>query len=327
MRRVSIITPCYNGETYIGRTIDSVQAQTFTNWEHVIVDDGSTDGSAAIVETYVATDSRLRLIRQPNGGVSKARNNGFAACSPQSDYRLFLDADDCLEREMLAVMVNHLDAHPQVGLAYCGCVYIDTDDRVTGKKNVVRYVRCGLFGTRKLAADCPETPFESVCVSAGLVPSVAVLRRSVYELTPRWDEMFGQPAEDRDLFMHMALRGTIHYVPREMVRKRQHDSQSTADIMKLRAQDERLNRKWNSMRGLIDDDREKVEQGRRLREGRLPANAYAEWGNDHLHAGNLVKGVKCYLRYVQRLLLIYAPRVQLAASQDRKINSGGSDDG
>ena len=194
---------------------------------------------------------------------------------------------------------------------------------------MVRYVRCGLFGTRKLAADCPETPFESVCVSAGLVPSVAVLRRSVYELTPGWDEMLAQPAEDRDLFMHMALRGKIHYVPREMVRKRQHDSQSTAtlDINKHRAQDERLNRKWSSMRGLTDDDRAKVEQGRRLRDRRVAANVYAKWGNDHLHAGNLVEGVKCYLRCVQRLLLIHAPRVQLAARQDQKNNSGGSADG
>ena len=302
--RVSIIIPCYNGEAYIGRTIDSVRAQAFTDWEHVVVDDGSTDNSAAVIETYVACDPRLRLIRQPNGGVAKARNNSFAACSAESDYLLFLDADDCLEPEMLAVMVSYLDAHPDVGLAYCRCLFIDSDDSVTGKKEVIRYApdSSGVFSVREIPPDCPETPFVSVFVYAVIVPSVAVLRRSVYELTPGWDETLGQPAEDTDLFLHMALRSRVHYVPQELVRKRQHGMQSTRDRKKIRAQGKKLYRKWNSMSGLSEDHKALVEEARRFREGRILPSLNLKWGGDHLRAGNLVEGLKCYMRFVKQLL-------------------------
>ena len=160
MARVSIITACYNAEKYIGRTIESVWAQTFTDWEHVVVDDGSTDNSTAVVETYVPREPRLRLLRQPNGGPSNAHNNGFAASSAESDYLLFLNADDCLEPEMLAVMASYLDARPEVGLAYCGCLYIDSDDHVLGKKEMIRYApgNSGVFEVGELPAHC-RRPF------------------------------------------------------------------------------------------------------------------------------------------------------------------------
>ena len=315
MLKVSIVTPCYNQGRYVGRTIESVRAQTFTDWEHVVVDDGSTDNSAAVIETFAACDPRLRLIRQPNGGASKARNSGFAACSSSSDYLLFLDSDDCLEPEMLAMIVRYLDARTDVGLVYCACVYIDSDDRVTGKKEMIRYApaRSGVFGVRELPPDRPETPFVSVFAYAGFVPSVAVLRRSVYELTQGWDE--GLPgAEDTDLFLHMALRSQVHYLPHELVRKRQHGSQLTSDPRKLRAQEKAFFRKWNGMDGLSEHHKPLVERARSFRKERLvpyiELKLNLKWGADHLRAGNLIEGVKCYLRCVKQLLS-QTVRVQL----------------
>ena len=81
MPKVSIITPCYKGERFIGRTIESVLAQTWTDWEYVVVDDGSPDGSMEVVAAHAAREPRLALLRQPNGGMENARNSGFAACS------------------------------------------------------------------------------------------------------------------------------------------------------------------------------------------------------------------------------------------------------
>ena len=89
---VSIITPCYNGSKFIRETIDSVIAQTYPNWEMIIVDDGSKDNSADIVREYMQKEPRIKLIQQPNGGSASARNNGIRNAVGQ--YIALLDADD-----------------------------------------------------------------------------------------------------------------------------------------------------------------------------------------------------------------------------------------
>lgn len=96
---VSIITPCYNGAKYIRETINSVRAQTYANWEMLVIDDGSTDNSAEIVREYSAKDKRIRLVRQENAGSAAARNNGIRQCSGQ--YIALLDADDLWKPEFL----------------------------------------------------------------------------------------------------------------------------------------------------------------------------------------------------------------------------------
>lgn len=89
---VSVITPCYNGSKFIRETIDSVIAQTYPNWEMIIVDDGSKDNSADIVREYMQKEPRIKLIQQPNGGSASARNNGIRNAVGQ--YIALLDADD-----------------------------------------------------------------------------------------------------------------------------------------------------------------------------------------------------------------------------------------
>ena len=92
MPQVSIITPCYNASRFISQTIDSVLSKTFTDWEMIIVDDGSKDDSSEIVEKYVKKDSRIRLIQQPNGGSANARYHGIWEATGR--YIALLDADD-----------------------------------------------------------------------------------------------------------------------------------------------------------------------------------------------------------------------------------------
>jgi len=92
---VSIITPLYNGEKYVSQTIDSVLAQTYLNWEMIIINDGSKDDSEKIVEEYVKKDNRIKLFSQANGGSASARNNGIRRAKGQ--YIALLDADDLWE--------------------------------------------------------------------------------------------------------------------------------------------------------------------------------------------------------------------------------------
>lgn len=89
---VSIITPCYNGEKYIAETIESVLNQTYPDWEMIIVDDGSQDKSAEIVERYQKKDSRIKFLQQTNAGSAAARNNGIRHANGR--YIALLDADD-----------------------------------------------------------------------------------------------------------------------------------------------------------------------------------------------------------------------------------------
>src|ERR1044072_1267030 len=90
MVRVSIIIPLYNKAPYVRRALDSIQAQTFSDFEVIVVDDGSTDEGARIVESY--TDARVRLVTQPNAGPGPARNRGIAEA--KGEFIAFLDADD-----------------------------------------------------------------------------------------------------------------------------------------------------------------------------------------------------------------------------------------
>ncbi|MFL5913406.1 MAG: glycosyltransferase family 2 protein [Gaiellaceae bacterium] len=116
--RVGVVIPCFNHGRYLTETVESVLAQTFRELEVVVVDDGSTDDSAAVAEALCAAHAdRVRLLRQPNAGhPSVARNNGIRATS--SEYVLCLDADDQLPPDWMAACVAALDARPDAGVAY-----------------------------------------------------------------------------------------------------------------------------------------------------------------------------------------------------------------
>lgn len=96
--KIPIVIPVYNGERYIQRAVEGVLAQTFADWELLLVDDGSTDGTAAVCDEYAG--ERIRGIHQKNGGVSTARNAGIGLA--QGEYIAFVDADDIIERDYLA---------------------------------------------------------------------------------------------------------------------------------------------------------------------------------------------------------------------------------
>ncbi|MFK5976789.1 MAG: glycosyltransferase family A protein [Sulfurovum sp.] len=101
---VSIITPAYNAEKYIAEAIESVIDQSYTNWELIIINDGSSDSTEDIIKSF--RDSRIKLINQSNGGVSSARNRGLKIA--RGEYITFLDADDKLPQNSIKVRVEYL---------------------------------------------------------------------------------------------------------------------------------------------------------------------------------------------------------------------------
>ncbi|MHC4551242.1 MAG: glycosyltransferase family 2 protein, partial [Planctomycetota bacterium] len=111
--KISVVIPAYNAERTIGRAIDSVLAQTRAADEVIVVDDGSTDGTADVVRGY---GEKVMLIQQENAGVSVARNKGIEAAT--SDWIAFLDSDDEWLPEKLKLQSNHLQRHPDLKWTY-----------------------------------------------------------------------------------------------------------------------------------------------------------------------------------------------------------------
>src|SRR6266508_5717575 len=102
--RVSVIIPAHNAAATIAETLDSLCAQTYTDWEAIVVDDGSSDATASVVESYAARDARIQLIRQPQAGVSEARNAGVRLA--RFDWLLFHDFDDWILPEYVDRMTT-----------------------------------------------------------------------------------------------------------------------------------------------------------------------------------------------------------------------------
>lgn len=106
---VSIIVPCYKVEQYLPNCIESIFCQTYTNWELILIDDGSPDNCGNICDDYAVKDNRIKVVHKQNGGLSSARNAGMKIMT--GDYVTFLDSDDFLHKDALHILVKHAKKH------------------------------------------------------------------------------------------------------------------------------------------------------------------------------------------------------------------------
>ncbi len=116
MTTVSVIIPTYNRASYIGEAIDSVLTQIFRDWELIVVDDGSTDDTAKVLEKYRRQDPRIHYVRQKNAGSSRARNTAITHISGK--YVAFLDDDDRWLPKKLEMQVQFMESNPTIGFCY-----------------------------------------------------------------------------------------------------------------------------------------------------------------------------------------------------------------
>ena len=122
MAKISIIVPVYNVEQWLERCVDSIVAQTYADWELLLVDDGSTDRSGAICDRYAASDSRIQAFHKPNGGVSSARNLGLDHA--KGEWITFVDSDDWVKQDYLKNLYANTNGHDLV-IAYANVYYND----------------------------------------------------------------------------------------------------------------------------------------------------------------------------------------------------------
>lgn len=144
--KVSVIVPVYNVEKYIRRCLDAIIAQSYENWEAILVDDGSTDSSGEICDEYARNDKRFVVVHQENGGVAKARNIGLKMSS--GDYLAFCDADDYYQPRMIELLVKAI-LYEKKDIAMCGYLFIDENNEKIETNNTMK-LDCGTYSSDML---------------------------------------------------------------------------------------------------------------------------------------------------------------------------------
>ena len=223
---ISVIIPVYNAARFLAETIGSVQAQTYSNWEMVLVNDGSKDNSLAVAEEFARQDSRISVLSQPNAGVSTARNYGLAQSRGDFPYALFLDSDDLLVPGALQALLPLLEAHPESS-ASCGFLKdVDADGQPMAAEDRLEPLtaRRGTDGLR-LVRRAPDAPlvFGDICFHNHIVTAGQVLiRKSALQITGGFDTTLFYVA-DYDLWWRLVLlAGPIAVTPERVLLYRQH---------------------------------------------------------------------------------------------------------
>lgn len=224
--KVSVIIPTYNRKAFLLEAINSVLAQTYQDFEVIVVDDGSTDGTHEIVESI--EDPRVRYLYQENAGRSAARNRGLVDAA--GEHVAFLDDDDLYLPDKLSSQVAFLQTHPDVGLVAGGAELIDEHGDA--------------MGDWRTWEEQPDLRVEACVYSCPLMPAIVLLRRKALARLEHWFDPDVEPAEDTDFFLRLQLAGCTMAWDRRLVAKyRLHAGGSQVDAARYgRAQHTMLDR-------------------------------------------------------------------------------------
>ena len=204
MPKVSIIVPVYKAEKYLHICIDSILGQTFTDWECILVDDGSPDGSGVICDEYAQKDTRIHVIHKENRGVSAARNTGLSAA--QGEYIYFIDSDDYVEREALELLLSKAKQS-------------EADIMVHGLVNDYIYKHSS---TAVKYGSLPEKDYSTILEMAdrwGLLkgPVNKLFKNSIIKNKAlRFDESISYGEDTKFTFEYLAHCHSIAFVPRHL---------------------------------------------------------------------------------------------------------------
>jgi glycosyltransferase involved in cell wall biosynthesis len=219
---VSVVIPVHDGEAFVRAAVMSVLRQTHVDLECLVVDDGSTDGTAGVLASI--SDDRLQVVRQAQRGVSAARNAGIALA--RGDYVAFLDADDVWFAAKLERQLAALASDPTAGMAICPYVITDAD----------------LGPTMVIRPDRNDLTFRRWMLSEGngiLLSSTAVVERGALHGEPWFDETLSMSA-DLDVALRVAAQTRVVVADEPLVLYRAHKTQMHRDLVLLERDMERV---------------------------------------------------------------------------------------
>jgi glycosyltransferase involved in cell wall biosynthesis len=251
---VTIITPTYNHEHYVGECIESVLQQTYSKWEQIVIDDGSSDSTPDIVSGF--HDPRIRLECQANQGPFELANTYNRALSlAKGELIAILEGDDFWPPDKLAALVSaFLD--DDIVLAYGEAADVDARGREQRTKSHTTRLRRGqshsvLFNDPVGSSTCYMVLAEGRSLVA---PSTVIIRRSALEMIGGFQYIRGLPLTDYPTFMELSLIGKFYYSPRTLGYRRRHENSVTVGHARI------IHERVSSFtREFLDRHREKIE--------------------------------------------------------------------
>jgi glycosyltransferase involved in cell wall biosynthesis len=214
--RISVLMPVYNCDRYLAEAVDSILNQTVSDFEFIIIDDGSTDRTGLILKGYAEKDSRIRVVSQRNGGIVSALNKGLALC--RADYVARMDGDDISYPERFALQVDYLDNNADCVIVGGGLMGIDEFG-----KQLAPY----FFARNKI------TSFRKFPIQVALtVHPLAMIRKPALVELGGYRATFPH-AEDYDLFLRIAKYGRLHNLENILFSYRNHQQSVSRQNIEL----------------------------------------------------------------------------------------------
>jgi glycosyltransferase involved in cell wall biosynthesis len=295
MAKVSVVMTVYNCEQHVEEALQSALAQTYKDFEVIVVDDGSTDRSARIVERF---GNAVRYCYQENGGAARATNKGVSLAS--GEYIAFLENDDAWMPDKLEKQVMVLDHNPGIGA-------VNNDLRFFSETSE--------WQPDMIKGYCPDDPYSRIFLSGfNFMLSALVLRRTIFEAAGEFDEGFKAAGlQDVEWYARLMQVAHVHYLPEPLTLFRRHGVRIAPDVM-MDNERHLLDCLWNRFHHdsqkarylrsrrvahLSDRGQRRIEKGR-VAEGRRDLVESIALATTHRTAGKML------LRSLLRLVRSYA---------------------
>ena len=299
MPKISIVIPAFNAASFLGQTIASVSAQSFDDFEIIVVDDGSTDATAEIART---ADSRVRVVQQHNQGIAVARNVGLSKCL--GEWIAFLDHDDIWHPHKLKVQTEVLERDSGCGIVYGEFLRWNplTPPQFLDEPLESRHIVPGLSGFI----------FPQLIQTNWVLLSTAVVRRSVFDAVGGFDPAM-PPADDWDLMLRAAEHFRFVKLAQPLALYRVHPGQTSLKLTPRNMEYEIRCRALARLRAL---DSVKVDmKGIRLRQFRALFN----YGLAQYDAGLYRKACSTFFSSLQHRATSRKAAIYIAASYARSL--------
>lgn len=289
---MTVIVPLYNTERYIAEALDSLLAQSFSDFEVVVVNDASRDAGPQIVERYIARDARFRMVTQENRGLAGARNTGIREA--RGRYLVLLDADDSFEPDKLQRHFQHLEDNPDVGVSYAPSRFMDEDSQLMG---LVQTPKLTQVDAEHVFCRNPVGNGSAAVLRAAAVADVAFDMDAAEGTRRCWfDESFRQ-SEDVEMWSRIAATTNWHFegIDEPLTRHRVNNSGLSANTEK---QFETWQRFRDKLRSLAPELVARAGGRAEAYQLRYLARRAAISGDGFKSLGLLVKALRCHLRIV-----------------------------
>jgi teichuronic acid biosynthesis glycosyltransferase TuaG len=221
MNKVSIIMPAYNAENYIAQSIDSVIQQSYAHWELIVVDDGSTDTTAAIVSALIQEDNRIKYYYQPNKKQAAARNLGISQST--GDWIAFLDADDLWSPDKLATQIRYIQ-EVEADVFYTGGYVVDENGHQLSEYSTVFGHYSGVDMYKQLYFSNPVP-----------ILSVLVKKSWVSKTGPQDENIQIAGCEDWDYWIRLAHNGASFFgIPEKLFHYRINPQGTSRKVLQMK---------------------------------------------------------------------------------------------